>query len=197
MNDPSMTELSDSNSKQQDSRDRYILERITHQDQAAMRVFYDTYAGLVQHFAQKTVVNSADAVEVLNEVMMEVWRKAASFDGRSKVRTWLLSITHNKSVDLVRRKSRHDVLSNIDDESIDDDSCGLDCAKSTLEDKTAVQKCLKGLKPGHRYVVYLTFFEELSYSEIAQIIEVPAGTVKTRMMHAKAALQKCLSGILA
>lgn len=176
-----------------------LLGRIAQKDQRAMETLYRSYAGIVQHFASRTLNNPTDAVEVANEVFMEVWRKADAFEGRSAVRTWLLSITHNKAVDLVRRKARHDSNVDLDDQHDIKDE-GLFCDAERLQEnrdyREHLEHCMQGLKDGHRQTVYLTFFEELSYPDVAQIMGIPAGTVKTRMMHAKKQLMACLKRLM-
>lgn len=173
--------------------DNELLEAISSGSEKAMHEFYKRYSSIVYQFAFKTLLNGPDASEVMNEVMMEIWRKADSFSGKSKVRTWLLSITHNKAVDTVRKKSRHDGNQELNEETEMGASCSLDDAHSGLENSKHVKQCMNGLNNSHRQVVYLTFFEGLSYTDIAGVIEVPAGTVKTRMMHAKKNLMACLA----
>lgn len=176
-----------------ETTDEALLRRIANQDEQAMEVFYQRHASAVFQFAEKTLRNPADASEVSNEVMMEVWRKAQTFSGGSKVKTWLLSIAHHKAVDAVRRKSRHDSNDPLEEEQVTSMQCSLEDARAGAEDKTRIKHCMKELKQGHQQVVYLTFFEGLAYPEIANILDIPSGTVKTRMMHAKNQLMNCLS----
>jgi RNA polymerase sigma-70 factor (ECF subfamily) len=176
--------------------DAALLTQIANGDQRAMEAIYRKYSSIVYHFAHKTLHNPADAAEVLNEVMLEVWRKAATFSGKSKVKTWLISITHHKAVDLIRKKSRHDGVEEFHEETAVAPQCSLEQLKSGLEDKERVELCLNQLSQGHRQVVYLTFFEGLSYTDIGSVLDIPSGTVKTRMMHAKKQLMACLSGLV-
>lgn len=173
-----------------------LLDAIARSDQHAMETFYHRHSSAVYHFAFKTLNNGADAAEVMNEVMMEVWRKASSFSGNSAVKTWLLSIAHHKAVDTVRRKARHDASDEIPEQVDDETHCSLELAHAGAEDSERVKQCMSELKDGHRQVVYLTFFEGLSYPDIAGILDIPPGTVKTRMMHAKNQLKACLAKLL-
>lgn len=182
-----------------DTRALQLMAAVAKKDERAMEELYRAYAGIVQHFASKTVKNPTDAAEVTNEVFMELWKGSASFEGRSAVRTWLLRITHNKAVDLVRKKSKHDGNVAMDDQhDLADESfsCSVERIHENSDHKRHLETCMQGLKEGHRQVVYLTFFEELSYSDIAQVISIPAGTVKTRMMHAKQQLMSCLQRLM-
>jgi RNA polymerase sigma-70 factor (ECF subfamily) len=180
-----------------DDTDVQLLQRIAGGDQRALRQFYERFHGVVYQFSLRTVNNAADAAEVLNEVMLEVWRRAATFAGQSQVRTWLLSITRYKSVDLLRRKRPSEML---DEANLEDETSGEACPASLAielsQQGEQVRQCLDRLKDGHRQVVYLTFFEELSYPEIAAIMDIPNGTVKTRMLHAKQQLLQCLRRLL-
>ncbi|MEX1032600.1 MAG: sigma-70 family RNA polymerase sigma factor [Cellvibrionaceae bacterium] len=178
-----------------DETDLDLLTAIAKKDEQAMERFYNQYSGLVYQFAFKTLQNGPDAAEVMNEVMLEVWRKAASFKGSSKVKTWLLSVTHNKAVDAVRRNARHDGTEELDADAHTAPQCQLDDAVATAQHAKFVQHCLQKLKLIHRQVVYLTFFEGLPYPEIAKVLNVPNGTVKTRMLHGKKLLQNCLAGL--
>ena len=180
-----------------DDTDVQLLQRIAGGDQRALRQFYERFHGVVYQFSLRTVNNAADAAEVLNEVMLEVWRRAATFAGQSQVRTWLLSITRYKSVDLLRRKRPSEMLdeASLEDEA-SDEACPASLAIELSQQGEQVRQCLDRLKDGHRQVVYLTFFEELSYPEIAAIMDIPNGTVKTRMLHAKQQLLQCLRRLL-
>lgn len=170
-----------------------ILSQIAAGNEAAMENFYRSYSGVVYQFAFRTLRNGADAAEIVNEVMMEVWRKADSFAGKSKLKTWLLGITHHKAVDALRRKIRHDADEWNPDIATEENTCSFQDLKTSTQNREHVDECVSQLKDGQRQVVYLTFFEELPYPEIAAILEIPVGTVKTRMLHAKQLLMRCLS----
>ena len=180
-----------------------LLEGIIKKDQIAMEHFYRHFSGIVYQFALKTLMNGADASEVMNEVFMEVWKKADTFNQQSKVKTWLLSMTHFKSVDLVRRKSKHDKVDSSDAlldagdsvfESTESSyACSLEEIHTGSQNKQHVSHCVGELKEAQRHVVYLAFYEGMGYPDIANILSIPAGTVKTRMMHAKQVLLSCIS----
>ncbi|MET1079838.1 MAG: sigma-70 family RNA polymerase sigma factor [Pseudomonas sp.] len=169
-----------------------LLQCIARGDQQALHAFYRRFHGVVYQFSLRTLRNGADAADVLNEVMLEVWRRAGTFEGHSQVRTWLLSITRNKSVDLLRRKRPSEPL---DEQALEEDPgavCGLSAGLELDQQGEQVRYCLDKLKDSHRQVVHLAFFEELAYPQIAEIMAIPGGTVKTRMMHAKQQLLQCL-----
>jgi len=170
---------------------RRWLEAIGAGDQRALERFYRVYHGAVYQFALRLVRNPADAAELVNESMLEVWKAAATFRGGSRVKTWLLGIVNHRAIDLLRRKKRHvgdELYADIADEA----TCSLPDALSDAQHAHHVRHCIETLPERHRQVVHLTFFEQLAYPEIAQVLDVPTGTVKTRMMHAKSKLMHCL-----
>jgi len=177
-----------------------LLRDIAGGKESAMQAFYQQYSDTVYRFAMKTVRNPVDAAEILNEVMLAVWQKPDGFKGKSKISTWLYGITHNKAVDAIRRKARHDGSEefnpDLHGEDADAEGCELFRVQDGIENSGYVRQCLDRLTDAHRQVVYLTFFEELSYPEISEVLGIPAGTIKTRMMHAKKNLLRCIRSLL-
>jgi RNA polymerase sigma-70 factor (ECF subfamily) len=172
-----------------------LLRRIATGSEQALNEFYQAFHSSVYAFALKLLKDPVDAAEILNEVMMEVWRCAERFKGRSKAKTWVMGITHHKIVDQLRKRGRYKT-EEIDPNIPDDDSSMVIDAIVSAENARFIQHCMEKLSDAHRQVVHLTFFEDFSYPEIAQILNCPLGTVKTRMFHAKQLLKKCLSRLM-
>jgi RNA polymerase sigma-70 factor, ECF subfamily len=173
-----------------------LMARMAHGDERALEAFYDAFHARVYAFALKMVRDRNDAADVLNEVMLEVWRRAAQFEGRSRALTWVLGIAHHKAIDRLRRRGQaHDSDDALRDVA-DDAPAAIDVLQQ-LEDRQRVQDCLEHLSAPHRMVLHLAFFDDLPYPEIAQIVECPLGTVKTRVFHAKQLLKQCLAGVAA
>lgn len=169
-----------------------LLAAIAGGSEAALAEFYQLYHARIYSFIAKRVHNSADAADVLNEVMMEVWRHAAAFQGRSQVLTWVLGIAHHKTVDCLRRHSPHLELEDGVEENMEDEHEGAAEILARQQDAALMRYCIEKLSDNHRTVVHLAFFQELNYTEIAKILACPEGTVKTRMFHAKQKLKDCL-----
>ena len=172
-----------------------LLRRIAAGSEQALSEFYQTFHSSVYAFALKLLKDPVDAAEILNIVIMEVWCCAKRFEGRSRVRTWLMGITHHKIIDKLRKRGKHkteEIDPNIPDEN---SSIVLDAIVSA-ENAMFIRRCMEKLSDAHSQVVHLTFFEDLSYPEIAQILNCPLGTVKTRMFHAKQLLKKCLAMLI-
>lgn len=175
---------------------RLLIARMARGDERALAEFYDAFHGRVYAFALRVVREPADAAEVLNEVMLEVWRRAAQFEGRSRALTWVLGIAHHKSIDRVRgRRAQY-----VDEAALDavaDDAPPAVEVLARLEDGERLRECLERLSEAHRRVLHLAFFDDLAYPEIAEVVGVPLGTVKTRAFHAKQLLKACLAGAAA
>ncbi|MEP5701248.1 MAG: sigma-70 family RNA polymerase sigma factor, partial [Sneathiella sp.] len=172
--------------------DAELLNLVKTKDQSAFDEFYRRFEKKVYHFIRQKLNDPFEAYDILHEVFMEVWRQAERFEGRSKVSTWVFGIAFNKSVDRLRKR-KHDQLDEEKHETIADEE-GLSPMElvNATEEATFLQKCVEALSEAQRVVVQLAFFEDMSYPEIAAIIERPEGTVKTRIFHAKQALKRCV-----
>jgi RNA polymerase sigma-70 factor (ECF subfamily) len=178
-----------------ESQARQWLLDIASGRQSALEKFYRHFHAQVQQFALRLSGNAADAAEITNESMLEVWRSAAGFAGDSKVRTWLFGIVNHRAIDLLRRRRR--LHSDDLDELVDDSpSCNIADVVGGAQDAGHVRRCVEQLPERQKAVVHLAFFEELSYPEVAEALHVPVGTIKTRVMHAKLRLQHCLSALI-
>ncbi|MGD8572932.1 MAG: sigma-70 family RNA polymerase sigma factor [Gammaproteobacteria bacterium] len=185
--------MSSAESMQADE-DVALIERIARGDEQAMHQFFQRHHQSVYMFAMRRLNESADAADVLNDVMLQVWRNAGKFAGRSKVTTWLLGIANHKILDIYRRRGRasfDELDDSIEDENADDAESDIALA----QDADMVKHCMDKLTEAHRQVVHLAFYEDMAYPDIAQVLECPPGTVKTRMMHAKKNLKRCLSAL--
>jgi RNA polymerase sigma-70 factor (ECF subfamily) len=171
-----------------------LLAAVARGSEAALEQLYRAAHARVYAFALKRVRNPVEAAEILNEVMLEVWRHAARFEGRSKALTWILGIAHHKALDALRR--RHGEVHAEPDADIADEDADVESAWTGAENAEWLRRCLERLSDAHRTVVHLAFFDDLAYPEIAQIVDCPVGTVKTRMFHAKRLLKDCLSALV-
>ncbi len=168
------------------------LKKIANGDEAALAAFYRAYEGRVYRFIKTKLNDSFEASDILNEVFLDVWRKAGTFEGRSKVSTWLFGIAYYKTMDRLRKKKPQ----LIDEEhfpEIADETPNIEACMLHAEENAHVHYCLEKLKTLHRAVMELAFFEDMGYAEIATIVDCPENTVKTRMFHAKQAMKQCLS----
>jgi len=174
----------------QTSRDKELIVQVAKGDRKAMRILYDAYADGVYRFAKVWLSDPFDASDIMHETMMEVWKSAGKYGARSSVKTWIFSIAKNKSIDR-NRKGKRTVLQD-PDPNIADESPEPFAITQAFQDAKRVRACVEALSPAQRTAIHLAFYEDLSYREIAQMENCPTGTIKTRIMHAKKLLMRCL-----
>ncbi|HEY4439152.1 MAG TPA: sigma-70 family RNA polymerase sigma factor [Candidatus Elarobacter sp.] len=175
-----------------DGEDRTLLAEIAQRDRVAFETFFAAHGAAVHRFVRDLVHDGGLAEELTSDVMVQVWRSAAKFAGRSRVRTWLFGIAHHKAIDALRRRRVPTVP--LDAMlSIASDAEGPDDAALRAEDRDRLAAALASLSPEHRAVLELTFVEGFSQKEIADIVGAPAATVKTRAFYAKARLRDVLA----
>ena len=165
--------------------DRELLSLVAARDEAAFQRLYGRYADRVFRYALTLLRDRHLAEEVVQETMVAVWRGAGSFKGGSQVSTWIFGIARNQAHALRRREARG--AREPEEPLVLPDPAG------PLEREGRVLAALEGLPPEQREVVVLAFYEGLSYREIAELLGVPEGTVKSRMYFAKRKLREELT----
>jgi RNA polymerase sigma-70 factor (ECF subfamily) len=174
-----------------------LVARVAAGDKAAFETLFTTYGERVFRYAHRMISDVPLAEEVTNDVMMEVWKNAGKFEGRSKVSTWMLGITRHLALNAVRGKKL--ATMDIDDapEIADESQSAQSSAVARDRESVAeeVRSAIRHLSDDHRDVVELTFFQGCSYQEIAEIVGCPENTVKTRMFHARKRLKEVLAGL--
>jgi len=162
-----------------------LLIRIADRDRGAFHLFYERHRGRVFHFAVSITRSPDLAEEVLQETMTAVWNGAKRFKGQSKVTTWLLGIAKNQAYNLLRREDRGRRLPDAWDRRPD--------PSTEVERSVHVERALDALPEAQREVLHLVFYENLTVEEMAELLGIPEGTVKSRMYHARRNLAKELS----
>jgi RNA polymerase sigma-70 factor (ECF subfamily) len=172
--------------------DEDLLARIAQGDMTAMKTLYERHVGVVERFVRTKLRDHFEVGDVVHNTMLDVWRSAGRFQGRSSVRSWILSIARNKTVDYIRKAARTELSA--PDETVPDDSADPVAVIAAAQDAERVRNCVAKLGEQHRAAVQLAFFDDMTYAEIAIAENVPEGTIKTRIFHAKKLLMRCLSG---
>ncbi|MFB7664045.1 sigma-70 family RNA polymerase sigma factor [Kitasatospora sp. NPDC056138] len=151
-------------------------------DEAAFELLYRAVAGPVYGLALRTLRNPVHAEEVAQEVLLEVWRAAAAYrPERGSVMTWVLTIAHHRAVDRVRsaRAAAERDLRVASLEPVEGDPLDEQVVRSL--DQLRVRSALAGLSGVQREAVVLAYYGGYSQREIAHLLDVPLGTVKTRI----------------
>lgn len=165
------------------STETTLLNAITRGDKAAMRQLYEQYLPRLARFLYRVTRDRELIQELTNDVMLTVWQNASGFRGKSAVSTWILGIAWRKALDATRRHKRYDAMINSLPEPSGEEPLRAFDAQRDLD------RLLSLLTPEQRAVAELSFDFGYSYPEIAEILDVPVNTVKTRMFYARQIMQ--------
>jgi RNA polymerase sigma-70 factor (ECF subfamily) len=171
-----------------------LVGRVAVGDSRAFERLYDELGAAVFGVARRVVRDPSRAEDVTQEVFLEVWRKAPTFDdARGSAKTWIMTIAHRRAVDAVRRseaQKRYDGAA-VAEEVIHDEPGD---ALITDEEHGAVRACLETLTELQLESVRLAYFNGYTYSEVATLLDKPLPTIKTRMRDGLIRLRDCLEG---
>ena len=169
-----------------------LLPRVARGDAQAFAELYDALGASVFGLARRVVRDPVRAEDVTQEVFLEVWRKAPSFDeSRGSAKTWVMTIAHRRAVDAVRRnesQKRYDGQAVLEEVSHDEPADEL----LKEEEHTAVRGCLDTLTELQLESVRLAYFNGYTYAEVATVLGKPLPTIKTRMRDGLIRLRDCL-----
>ncbi|MEO1152145.1 MAG: sigma-70 family RNA polymerase sigma factor [Pseudomonadota bacterium] len=171
--------------------DSDLIARIADGDRDALKLIYDRHAAAMTEFVKKWLADPFEAADVTHETMLEINRSAKNFAGRSSAKTWMYSIARFRAIDRTR-KSKKTITQDIDVETADDAPDPL-AVTEAFQDGAQVRACIEKLSANHQSVIHLAFYDDMTYAQIASVENVPVGTIKTRMMHAKKLLMRCLT----
>jgi RNA polymerase sigma-70 factor (ECF subfamily) len=174
--------------------DEMLVERIAAGDKPAMRELFTRHQVRVYRFVIPIVKDRCQAEDVVNAVFLDVWRQAGRFAARSTVSTWILAIARHKAISAIRRRA--DTM--IDYEAAEYVADPADDPEVVLHKKVAgalLRRCLEALSADHRTIIDLVYYHNKSVSEVAEIVGIPANTVKTRMFYARRRLAALLAAI--
>lgn len=175
-----------------------LLARIGREDQAAFRELYKAFSRKVYAYVLNMLNDHARAEEVLVDTMYEVWRHPARFRGDSQFGTWLIGIARNKALMVYRARRPDEAHADLDDiaETAAADTPDGYAELAGKQRREGVQACMGKLSDEHRECLHLVFFEGMSVAEVADIQNIPEGTVKTRLFHARQKIKNCLQSLL-
>jgi RNA polymerase sigma-70 factor (ECF subfamily) len=168
----------------ENSSDEMLVNRIAAGDKLAMQALFARHRTAVYRWLRRFVSNEALAEDVLSEVFLDVWRQAARFEGRSSVSTWLMSIARFKALSARRRRTDSELDETIE-ATVADPADDPEAALQAKDRSELLRQALTRLSPEHREIIDLVYYHEKSTGECAQILGIPAATVKTRMFYGR------------
>ena len=165
--------------------DQDLIRQVAQQDKTAFGSLYDRYCQLVLNLAWRVLSERQEAEDVVQEVFLQVWREAASYDQkRGSLCAWLTTITRSRAIDKVRsHKSRRiydhasqDILEL--DEQLPDREIHQD---KNLDNRILIRKAFASLAREQQIAIEMAYYEGMSQTEIAEALKEPLGTIKTRI----------------
>jgi RNA polymerase sigma factor (sigma-70 family) len=165
-------------------RDSELVELVAQKDAGALEALYERYGRPAYSLARRILTEETLAQDVVQEVFLSLWRDARRFDaGRGTVATYLLSMTHHRAVDVVRREENLRRWRTSDEglELEADPKVRVEDEVLTSERRAEVRSALQELPPAQREALLLAYFGGYTQREVAALVGVPLGTVKTRM----------------
>lgn len=181
--------------------DADLILAVSRRDLEAFNRLFDRYAVRIKAFMMRAGASEPDADEIAQDVMVSIWRRAASFDpARAAASTWIFAIARNRRIDMIRRMRRP--APDPEDPLFQPDPEPDGLARVSLAEREAlVREGLKGLAPEQHDVLRLAFYDGLSHGEIAERSGLPLGTVKSRIRlafrHLRGALSEDMAGEIA
>jgi RNA polymerase sigma factor (sigma-70 family) len=172
--------------------DDVLLVRVAGGDAAALAALYRRYGSRLFGFLQRYAGDRMVAEEILQDTLLAVWRSAPRYAGRSGVRTWLFGIARRQAHNRLRVQEPQRL-------PLDGVAGWVDPAPGPAEwaianaQGAAIADAFDALAPRHREVLALAFAARMPHGEIAEVLGVPVGTVKSRLHHARAALARSLA----
>jgi RNA polymerase sigma-70 factor (ECF subfamily) len=176
-------------------QDGQLVQLVAEKDADALEVLYDRYGKVAYSLARRILTDEVLAQDVVQEVFLSLWRNAHRFDaGRGTLATYLLSMTHHRAVDVVRREENLRRRRTSDEvlEFQPDPNPGVEAEAEAAGRRAEVRAALVQLLPAQREALALAYFGGYTQREVASLVGVPLGTVKTRMAAGMRKLKQAL-----
>ena len=180
-----MAKLQDNELAVSPGEEQALFDRLAEGDRDALAEFYRLYYERLFRFAYRLTNSFGAAEELVNDVMLAVWKGSGEFRSESKISTWVFGIAYRRCMSHLRRK-RIATVPEVSVEHIADES------GASLEDSQWIKAGLDSLPDEHRLCMLLVFYVGCSYAEVAEITNCKPETVKTRMFYARQKLRSTM-----
>lgn len=179
--------------------EKFLIERIVLRNEKSLEELYDRYSRIIFSLALRIVKKKEDAEEILQNVFLQIWDKANTFDSqKGNVYSWIVTLTRNKSIDKLRSKSYKSENQNV---TIKEELLTFPNTSNystidavTMNERISIVKnALSQIPEEQKSVIELAYFEGYTQIEISETLDIPLGTVKTRMRQAMIKLRTILS----
>ena len=180
--------------------EREIIEKVRQGDTQAFEVLVERYQTKVYNLALRMCGNEDDAFDLAQDAFIRAWKSLGSFQFESAFSTWLFRLTSNLCLDYLRAKKRRAAVS-LTMSGEEDEQAQLDVPDPAMtpeeavlasEDKAILMEAINSLSADYRQIITLRAINDLSYAEIAKVLQIQEGTVKSRLSRARAELKNKL-----
>ena len=168
-----------------------LIRRMRAGDDDAVRDLYALYGQRLYAYALRLTNDSATAEDVTQNTLVTAWRTARTFRGEGRLIAWLLGIVHHTAMKTLRGDTHY--LDDLAEETVSGDQPSPEEQAQVKDERRWVRQGMQSLSPEHRAVLELVFYQELSINETAQVLNVPPGTVKSRLSYARHHLRGVLA----
>ena len=179
---PAMTQPTD---------DLDLIHRIQAGDDDAVRDLYAQYGQRLYAYALRLTNDPATAEDVTQTTLVTAWRTARTFRAEGRLIAWLLGIVHHTAMKSIRNRANY--LDDVAEEIVREDQPSPEEQAQVKDERRWVRQGMQSLSPEHRAVLELIFYQELTLNEVAQVLDVPLGTVKSRLSYARTHLRGVLA----
>jgi len=179
---PTMTQPAD---------DLDLIRRMQAGDDDAVRDLYAQYGQRLYAYALRLTDDPAAAEDVTQTTLVTAWRTARTFRAEGRLIAWLLGIVHHTAMKSLRSTTRY--LDDVAEETVSEDQPSPEEQAQVKDERRWVRQGIQSLSPEHRAVLELVFYHELSLNETAQVLNIPLGTVKSRLSYARTHLRGVLA----
>jgi RNA polymerase sigma-70 factor, ECF subfamily len=181
-----------------DTEDRSLIARIAQKEQGALQCLYEKYQSRLYGYLWRQLNGDrSDVEDALQEIFLAIWRTAWKYRGEAQVITWIFQIAHFHTMHILYKQRLSDKIP-LSDES-DEENLQVEYLNSSQEetilDRLALNEALRLLTPKHREALELSFYHGFSQEEVAKILNMPIGTVKSRISYARRALSRAMSAV--
>jgi RNA polymerase sigma-70 factor (ECF subfamily) len=177
--------------------DRHTLEGMARGEHAAMAELYDRHGRLVYSLALRVLRDQGDAEDVVQDVFAQAWRQASRYEStRGSVISWLMNLTRSRAIDRLRsRRARPETGADAGEATrMPDLAPPIDEQLALSDQAERIRAAVEQLSLLQRVAIELAFYEGLTHVEIAERLELPLGTVKTRIRQGLSKLKERLAG---
>lgn len=169
-----------------------LVDQIQAGDKQALAKLYDAYAGMVYGVVLKMIRNEELAQEIVQDVFLRVWKNIASYDStKARISTWIINIARNRAIDELRSKNFKNQQENQSlDLSVNEGELGGSVEMKV--DAIGLKSVINKLRPDQKLLLELVYYGGFTHEEAAKELNIPLGTVKTRIRSSILELRKAL-----